>query len=150
MKIFVALLVLSLTTLVRAADAPNPAIAALTAADDARVQATIHADKAQLEALFSDELRYAHSSGVVDTKASYIDSMLSGRLKYLTFDYEERQFKILSPEIALMTGRNKVTVSTGTGDMAMTLSYLAVWRNENGHWRFLAWQSCKLPAPVKP
>jgi len=29
--------------------------------------------------------------------------------------------------------------------MDSVLSYLAVWREENGQWRFLAWQSCKLP-----
>ena len=26
---------------------------------------------------------------------------------------------------------------------------LAVWREEQGHWRFLAWQSAKLPEPAK-
>ncbi len=152
MKTLFALFCLSLATLTFAADAPDAAIAALTAADDARVQATTHADKAGLDAVFSDELRYAHSSGVVDTKASYMDSMLSGKLKYKTFEYEERNFKVLSLELALMTGRNKVKVVTATGEATMTLSFLAVWRNEGGHWRFLAWQSCKLPvpAPAKP
>jgi len=33
--------------------------------------------------------------------------------------------------------------------MDSVLSFLAVWREENGKWRFLAWQSCKLPAVVK-
>ncbi len=146
MKALLALLVLSLVTLSHAADA----MAAVTAADDARVQATTHPDKAQLEALFSDDLRYAHSSGTVDTKASYIDTLLSGKTKYLTFDYEERKFTFPATDIALMTGRNKVTVENAAGQSVLTLSYLAVWRNENGHWRFLAWQSCKLPAPVKP
>jgi hypothetical protein len=27
----------------------------------------------------------------------------------------------------------------------MDLSYLAVWRQEGGQWRFLAWQSCRMP-----
>jgi hypothetical protein len=30
----------------------------------------------------------------------------------------------------------------------MIAGYLAVWREEKGHWRFLAWQSCKLPTPA--
>jgi hypothetical protein len=29
------------------------------------------------------------------------------------------------------------------------LSFLAFWREEKGRWRFLAWQSCKLPAAAK-
>ena len=26
-----------------------------------------------------------------------------------------------------------------------TISFLAVWRFEKGGWKFLAWQSCKIP-----
>ena len=33
--------------------------------------------------------------------------------------------------------------------MDAVLSFLAVWREEKGQWRFLAWQSCKLPPAVK-
>jgi hypothetical protein len=40
------------------------------------------ADGAKLAAIFSDELRYAHSSGLVDTKTSYLQSIVSGRTKY--------------------------------------------------------------------
>ena len=47
-----------------------------------------------------------------------------------------------------MTGRAHVKVANATGEVDMVLSFLGVWREENGHWRFLAWQSCKLPAPA--
>ena len=77
---------LAFTPSIRAEDART---AALTAADDARVAATKSADREKLTAIFSDELRYAHSSGTVDTKQSYNESLTSGRTKYLTLDYEE-------------------------------------------------------------
>lgn len=120
----------------------------LAAADDARVAATKSADREKLTAIFSDDLRYAHSSGTVDTKQSYIESLTSGRTKYLALDYGERSFTFPAPGIALMTGRAHVKVANATGEMDMMLSFLAVWHEENGHWRFLAWQSCKLPAPA--
>ena len=120
--------------------------AVLATADDARVAATKSADREKLAAIFSDELRYAHSSGTVDTKQSYIESLTSGRTKYLTIDYEERAFTFPAPGIALMTGRAHVKVKNATGEVDMMLSFLSVWREENGRWRFLAWQSCKLPA----
>ncbi len=54
----------------------------LTAVDDARVAATRAADHDKLTALLSDELRYAHSSGNVDTKTSLIETLTSGHLKF--------------------------------------------------------------------
>jgi hypothetical protein len=136
---------LAFSPCVRAEDART---AALTVADDARVAATKSADHEKLTAIFSDDLRYAHSSGTVDTKQSYIESLTSGRTKYLTLDYEERAFTFPAPGIALMTGRAHVKVANASGEVDMVLSFLAVWREENGKWRFLAWQSCKLPAPT--
>ena len=130
---------------IRAEDART---AALAAADDARVAATKTADREKLAEIYSDDLRYAHSSGTVDTKQSYIESLTSGRTKYLTIEYEERTFTFPAPGIALMTGRAHVKVANATGEVDMVLSFLSVWREENGKWRFLAWQSCKLPAPV--
>jgi hypothetical protein len=130
----------------RAADAPP--LTALQAADDQRVAATIAADKARLAEIFSDDLHYAHSSGAVDTKASYTDALVSGRTKYVSIDYETRDFTFPAPGIALMTGRAHMKVTTATGGVDMIAGYLAVWREEKGHWRFLAWQSCKLPVPA--
>ena len=129
------------------ASAEDNRAAVLASADDARVAAMKSADREKLAAILSDDLRYAHSSGTVDTKQSYIESLTSGRTKYLTLDYEERAFTFPAPGIALMTGRAHVKVANATGETDMLLSFLSVWREENSHWRFLAWQSCKLPAP---
>ena len=120
---------------------------ALTAADTERVAAMKSADREKLAAILSDDLRYAHSSGTVDTKQSFIESLTTGRTKYLALDYEERAFTFPAPGIALMTGRAHVKVANATGEADMMLSFLSVWREEHGKWRFLAWQSCKLPAP---
>jgi len=130
----------------RAAD-PTP-LPALKAADDERVAATVAADKGRLAEIFSDDLRYAHASGAVDTKTSYTDALVSGRLKYVSIDYEQRDFTFPAPDIALMTGRAHIKVTSATGGIDNYMGFLAVWRQENGHWRFLAWQSCKLPSPA--
>jgi hypothetical protein len=128
--------------------ADDSRLATLQSADEGRVAAMKSADQGRLAAIFSDDLRYAHSSGAVDTKQSFIESLTTGRLKYVSYEYEERQFTFPAPGIALMTGRAKVTAMSATGEAKMMLSFLAVWREEQGHWRFLAWQSCKLPTPA--
>jgi len=121
--------------------------AALQAADDARVAAMKAADKAALTEIFSDDLKYAHSSGTEDSKASFIEVITTGKTKYVVFDYEKREFTFPAPGIALMSGRAHVQVSNASGGMDSVLSFLAVWKEEGGKWRFLAWQSARLAPP---
>jgi ketosteroid isomerase-like protein len=145
LRLLLILLTLGLYTGLRADDATI--IAAVRAADDERVAATIAADAKRLDAIFSSELRYAHSSGKVDTKASYTDTLVPHTTIYRTFDYVERNFRPIAPGVVLMTGRAKIQSSNGGKEAQIDLNFLAVWREENGHWRFLAWQSCKNPPP---
>ncbi|KAB2645175.1 MAG: nuclear transport factor 2 family protein [Verrucomicrobiota bacterium] len=129
---------------------PDPqTLAALQAADDERVSATIAADPARVGAIFSDEFRYAHSSGKVDNKESYTKALTNKSLKYLSVKYEERTFKLVAPTIALMSGRAAFVSENDGKPTNLYLGFLAVYRNEEGHWRFLAWQSCRLVAPTK-
>lgn len=130
----------------RAAD--DPRLEKLRAADDERVAAVMAGDRARLTAIFSDELRYAHSSGAVDDKTSYTEALATKRTRYTGWSYEERNFSFPAPSIALVTGRARINVTSATGATEMVLNFLAVWREEQGQWRFLAWQSCKLPGPT--
>ena len=125
--------------------ANDPQLAGLKAADDARVAAFIAADRGRLQELLSEDLRYAHSSGNVDSKASLTDAMTAGRLKYTGIDYDERDFTFPASDMALMFGRVHLHVAAANGPIDIPASYLAVWRKENGQWHFLAWQSAKLP-----
>jgi hypothetical protein len=151
--ILLAALLLVTTLPVRAADAPKPPTQAaepsLMAADKARVDAMQSGNRAQLERVFCDELSYAHSNGVVDSKASFIETLGSGKTKYLAYDYEERHFSFPAPGVALMSGRARIKAEAGGTLMDNMLSFLAVWREEQGQWRFLAWQSCRLPTVAK-
>ena len=122
-------------------------LTALRAADDARVTATLAADRDHLSALFSDDLRYAHSTGAVDTKQSLIETLASGRTQYLSIVYDERSFDLTAPGLALMTGRARIKAKTTDGIVDSLISFLAIWREEQGHWRFRAWQSNKLAVP---
>ncbi len=144
LRAFFVVLVLGLVMPAGAED-----VAALIAADEVRVAAMKAADKASLEKVFSDELHYAHSSGVVDTKAVFVEALVSGKSKYVGIDYEERKFTFPAPGVALMTGRARVQAVSAKGPMDAVLSYLAVWRKEGGEWKFLAWQSCKMPVEGK-
>jgi hypothetical protein len=78
-----------------------------------------------------------------------IDSLLGGSAKYSKYAYQERKFSFPAPGMALMTGRFDVKAVVGANAAESTIGYLAVWRLEQGEWKFLAWQSCKLPPAGK-
>ena len=132
----------------RAAD--DKIIAAVKIADAERVAATKAGDGPRLDAIFSNDLRYAHSSGHVDTKASYIKALTSHSTVYESYDYKEQNFSVVAPGIVLMTGRVLSHTKNASGANDLDLNFLGVWRDEGGKWRFLAWQSCKNPPPAAP
>ena len=72
----------------------------------------------------------------MDTKASYVDALATGRTKYVAWEYAERDFSFRAPGIALMTGRAHIKVAKTEGTTEMLLSFLGVWRQEKGVWRF--------------
>jgi hypothetical protein len=124
--------------------------AALAAADDERLAATKAGNQARLEAILSNDLHYAHSNGKVDTKTSLIANLVARASVYESFDYKERKFTLIGAGLATMTGRVLVKVGPAGKPNELDLSILAIWREEQGKWRFLAWQSCKMPAPAAP
>jgi hypothetical protein len=138
--------------------AASPAVAkedpaelvAVTRADDARVAAFTAPTAENLDAIFSADLHYAHSTGAVDTKQSFIEVLTTGKTRYLAIDYATREFTFPTPGIALMTGQARIQTRSAAGANDNMLSFLAVWRLEEGRWRFLAWQSCRLPPPAPP
>lgn len=121
--------------------ATDPVLDAVRAADDARVAATVAASQEGLSAIFSDDLVYTHSSGAVNHKADYMAAIVSGKTKYFSIDYESREFVSVAPNIVLMRGRCTVHSANSGQSVENYLSYLGVWRLENGAWRFLCWQS---------
>ncbi|MSU66344.1 MAG: nuclear transport factor 2 family protein [Opitutus sp.] len=136
-------LLVSLALTARAAD--DPLHAAVRAADDERVAATKAGDRSRLAALYSDDLYYAHTSGKVDDKAAHLDSVTAGANTYEKFDYAVRDFRPAGPGLVLMTGRLMIQSSSAKGRQQSDVNFLAVWRQEQGRWRLLAWQASRNP-----
>jgi hypothetical protein len=115
----------------------------------ARVAAMLAPTREKLDAVLSPDLRYTHSNGQIDSKASLIDSLLDGSAKYMKYQFHECSFTFPAPGIALMAGRFDVKAVVKGNAADSTISFLGVWRLEKGEWKFLAWQSCKIP-PATP
>ena len=146
---FLPLLCLSVATLSAASD--DKIIAAVRAADDERIAATIAGDAKRLAASYSDDLHYGHSNGRNDNKESQIKGLTTGGNKYQKFEHKERTFTVVAPNVVIGKGHVLMYLTTRSGEKVLNdLNYLSVWRNENGQWRFLAWQSCKNPPAETP
>ena len=137
-------------TALHAAAPANPAFqAALRAADDERVAAILSGNPARLDAIFSEDLSYTHSNGDFDNKATYLKKLVTGSTKYSLYQYNDRSFTALAPGLAMMNARIMIKgQSEASPQLDIYLSVLAIFREEQGKWRFLAWQSARLPAPA--
>jgi hypothetical protein len=130
--------------------AEDKSIAAVRAADEERMAAIKAGDRARMDAIFSNELYYAHSNGKVDNKAAYIDSIVNKITVYNSFDYKKRDFKVVGPGVVMMTAHVIINVTSNGATVDNDLNIIAVFREENGKWRFYAWQSSKNPPPAAP
>jgi hypothetical protein len=142
-------LLLALLAVATCSAADNPELARIIAADDARVTAMKARDGSKLSAFLSDDLHYAHSNALVDTKASFLDLIISGKAKYLRLDYVKREFTFPAPGMATMTGFFDVKAIINEATTEAQICFLGVWRLEKSEWKLLAWQTCKVP-PATP
>ncbi len=124
----------------------DPRVAAVLAADDARIAAMTAADSVALAPLLSPDLRYSHSNGAVDTKSSLLELIGGKATRYISYRLVERGVRFASPEIALEHGRAELVLEKDGKQTEATFFFLAVWRLEDGSWRFLEWQSARPPS----
>ena len=98
-----------------------------------------------MEKMFGNDLTYHHSSAAVDGKASYIDSMRSGRVKYRKMtpnsDVKTRTYGCL----ALITGTAVYEVTSSGQDRTVPLRFTAIWAKRPSGLEFVSWQSTGLP-----
>ena len=107
--------------------------------------AMLAADKAKLEELVADQLSYGHSSGVVETKAQFIDVIAGKKTLYKSIT--------LSEPITAVTGPNAIarhifSAETEAGGKPGTarVGVLQVWQKQPGGWKLLARQAFRLPS----
>jgi hypothetical protein len=123
---------------------PTDPTAEVLDAEDRRYRAMVEADLATLDALCADELTYAHSSGVRDTKAEYLAKVRSGYYVYRRIDHPVERVEVVG-DTAVVAGRMTADLEVdGTAKTIDNLA-LAVWVRAGGGWRLLAYAPTRLP-----
>src|SRR3954447_25320220 len=108
------------------------------AADDRRYAAMVDADLTALEELFAEELSYAHSSGVRDTKAEYLAKVRSGYYDYKRIDHPVERVEVVG-DTAIVVGRMTADLTVDGTLKTIDNLALSVWIRADGEWRLLAY-----------
>jgi len=115
----------------------------IVAAEKNWAKAVLALDFAALEELYSNDLIYAHSTGVVETKKEYLDKLKQGTQKYALIEHQKVTTKHFGDSaIAHAIVRMKGTNATGPFDSKLMLIH--VWVKQGGKWRMAAHQTTKL------
>jgi ketosteroid isomerase-like protein len=123
-----AMLLVSLTMLVRAAD---PVDAVREAASGWR-QGAVHQDAAALNRFLADDLVYTHGGGKHQTKAEYIHAETHGPPAYESFAENGPSAIRVYGDVAVLTGLVDVKP---TGKPAYQVHTFEVYVQKNGHWQ---------------
>ncbi len=111
-------------------------------AEEARFKAQMSGDAAAMNKLFGDDLVYIHSSTVVDTKASFIESITSGNVKYRAMSRGDPKVRTYG-SVAIVSGNAKFEVSVKGENRTLDLLYHAVWAKRATGVQFVSWQATK-------
>jgi hypothetical protein len=114
---------------------------AVSTAVEALRKAMVAGDKSALDKLAMAELSYGHSSGRLENKAEFIETLTSGKAGFAAIELSDQTVNVVD-KIALVRH-----VFNGTrrkeGDK-MKLSILTVWLQQQEQWKLLARQAAKL------
>jgi ketosteroid isomerase-like protein len=115
-----------------------------SSAEDARYAAQTTGDFAAMDRLFGDDLVYIHSSAVVDDKASYIESMRSGNVKYRVMRRSDVKVRTYGC-VAIITGNADFDVTVKGQDMSVQLRFHSIWAKRPAGAQFISWQATRVP-----
>jgi hypothetical protein len=137
------LVVLLFCCVLSATRAAETSIDAVMRADSARLQAMMASDGAALGRVISDALVFGHSDGRIESKADYIKNLMAGDTAYADAKTSELKPLQATSDVVVLLGRQTMRKRLGPQWADLDLRFMSVWRNENGTWRMVAWQSLR-------
>lgn len=110
-----------------------------------RIEAMLCNDADALGALLHDDLGYGHGSGLVDSRATYLEAIRSGRTRYVAGGSRISDVRRLG-DVGLMRAAVSMQAELQGVDTAIRNIVLMVWTRVNGDWLLIAHQPTRVPA----
>ncbi len=114
------------------------------AAEDARYAAQTGDDFDALQKLIGDDLVYIHSSALVDTKTSYIDTQKSGAVKYRVMRRSDVKVRTYGC-VAIISGLGNFDVTVKGRDLAVEIRFHSIWARRDHGLEFISWEATRTP-----
>ncbi|MFN7920242.1 MAG: nuclear transport factor 2 family protein [Bryobacteraceae bacterium] len=111
--------------------------------DKAWSKAILARDAAALDKLLDDELIYAHSTGIIDTKATYMEKIRSGRQVYKTMELNKVSVRVRGAS-AVTHSWARITGVNQSGNFDDKLMILHLWVKNDKGWQLVAHQTTKV------
>jgi ketosteroid isomerase-like protein len=106
--------------------------------------AILSKDSAALSNLLADDVTYGHSSGLIQTKAELIRSVMSGEQDYKSIEPSNMIVRIYD-NAGVVNSNIKASVIYKGKPMDLNMAVTFTWVRINGDWKLVARQSVKLP-----
>ncbi len=115
-----------------------------------RFKVMVAKDIPGLQAVLHPDLVYFHSSGMQDSKDTYIASIASGKSSYVTITPEEMQHRVYG-KTGINTGIVSILQQAADGvQTTIRLRFTDVFVYADKRWQMVSWQSTKLVPAQKP
>jgi uncharacterized protein (TIGR02246 family) len=121
----------------------NPAEDAILKLEQQWEDALTRSDTGALDRLYDEKIVYTHSSGKVDTKTSYINTIKSGATKYESMKRDDIKVTVYGPA-AVVTCHWDVHVVAQGNKIDMNARYLHVYVQQKDGWKMVAHQSTRV------
>lgn len=132
-----------LLLLLAAAALPAQDRAFFLALDKQWSDAIVKSDTATLEKLLAPDLVYAHATGIIDTKTSYIAKIKERRQVYQSFEQRNPIVNIYK-DAAVTFSHVRVTGTNQAGRFDDKIMLIHFWVKQDNTWRLAAHQTTKV------
>ena len=105
-------------------------------------EAIIKSDSVALRNLTTEELTYGHSTGLIDSRESFMNSLLSGQTDVSKIDVKNQEITIKG-DVAWVRSNTIIELIEAANKRLVDLKMLYVWVKEKGFWRLLARQAVR-------
>lgn len=124
----------------------DDAVSAVMAQDARRGDALRRGDAALLAAVLSDDLRYIHSNGRLETKTEYVDALADKSLRFERFVTTDVNGSQITPDVVVLRGQIDQLKFIDGQPGAAKLFFTSIWRRESGTWRMVGMQTAIIPS----
>jgi hypothetical protein len=123
----------------------DSAFAQVLAADDKRYAFMLAKDYEGLAGILDDAILYTHSTGVTDTKDSYLNLMRSGVVTYKSVNRQKEMFT-RSGDTVMFVGEALVEAVVKGDVKQLNNRFTTTWVRRDGNWTMLSWASTPIGA----